>query len=464
MRVPLVLLTLAACGGAADPGEATTTLPGPPPPLAEANLVLISLDTVRADHMASYGYFRETTPRLDELARESVLFERCMAPMSTTLPSHTSMLTGVWPSEHGVLANIKRAEVYERDDRLGTLSEVLSEAGYDTGAFVAAFPLRSTAGLSGGFDVYGEPTDGDRERSAQSVTDEALGWLSEREGAPFFLWAHYFDPHNPFVEHPETGAFEASDELLEWLAERAITLRAHRELVKRGEEGRLMDAVEAANLYDGEMRYMDHHVGRLLDGLRAREDWSRTVVLVVGDHGDGLNQHETPGHGYVWQEQLHVPLFVRAPDLRPGRVATTVSVVDVTATMLGRLDVDVPAAFRNQLRGADLLVEEYEPRPVIATTSARRERTDNLDEACVITGRWKYLRRGRAGASLYDLEVDPHELRDVSVLYPGVCEELDAFLSAELAGMQSRCGGRTRQATPEEIEALNALGYGGGDR
>ena len=462
MRVTLALLSLVACSGSADPVAPVAGPAGPPPdPIAEANLVLVSLDTVRADHLSTYGYFRETTPHLDELAQESLLFERCMAPMSTTLPSHTSMFTGVWPLEHGVMANIKKAEVYVRNERLLSLAEVFEGAGYQTGAFVAAFPLRSGAGLDVGFDRYGEIQGEARERSAEEVTDEALAWIAELGESPFFLWVHYFDPHSPYVEHPETGSFEVSDALKEWLVSRAFTLRAHRELVKRGTRGRLIDAFEAANLYDAELRYMDHHFGRLLEVLRSREDWERTVLAVIGDHGDGLNQHGTPGHGYIWNEQLHVPFLLRVPGMPAGRFAPTVSVVDLAPTLLARLQVQVPSKFQSQLRGVDLLAESFEPRPVVATTSARKERTDNLDEASLITDRWKYVRRGTMGASLFDLIEDPYELRDVSVLYPDLCDELDALLSSQMAGQTSRGTGHTRPATQDEIDGLKALGYGG---
>jgi arylsulfatase A-like enzyme len=465
MRPAALLLFLAACGGASEPAQEISRPSAPPPaPLVGANLVLITLDTVRADHLASYGYIRETTPNLDRLARESVLFERCMAPMSTTLPSHTSMLTGVWPVEHGVMANIKKAVVYEREERLVSLAELMRDAGYDCAAFVAAFPLRASTGLSDGFDVYGEPQGKQRERSAEEVTEEALAWLEQRGDTPYFLWVHYFDPHNPYERHPETGTYETDDDLRAWLGERSFTLLAHREMVKRGRNGRLLNAIEAANRYDEELRYMDHHLGRLLERLRGDAGWERTVVAVVGDHGDGLNQHGTPGHGHIWNEQLHVPFILRVPGMAPGRFGHGVSVVDLTATALGRLEVSGKETFARQLRGVDVLDPAFEPRPIVATTSARKERTENLGAASVITDRWKYVRHGSGGMSLYDMAVDPHELHDVSVLYPDVCEELDSHLSSVLAGQASRGGGRTRPATQEEIDGLEALGYGGGDR
>ena len=126
------------------------------PPLKRPNVVVITLDTMRADHMGCYGYFRKTSPNMDELAASSVLFERCLVPMSTTLPSHTSMFTGVWPAEHGVLANVKKQFIYERDPSLVTLAEVFGAAGYRTAAFISAFPLRAEAGLATGF-IY--PSD-----------------------------------------------------------------------------------------------------------------------------------------------------------------------------------------------------------------------------------------------------------------------------------------------------------------
>ena len=140
----LLLLALVSCGGAADTPDAEAP---------RRDVLLITLDTLRADHLGAYGYPRDTSPRLDALADESVLFERCLAPMATTLPSHTSMFTGVGPIEHGVLANLDGRFVFERDASLVTLAEVLSGAGYDTGAFVSTFVLRASAGLRDGFDV-----------------------------------------------------------------------------------------------------------------------------------------------------------------------------------------------------------------------------------------------------------------------------------------------------------------------
>ncbi len=473
MRTAFVLLGLVSCGGSADPGTGArdsgasqagplAPLEAPPEPQAGSNLLLVTLDTVRADHLGCYGYFRNTTPNLDELARDSVLFERCVAPMATTLPSHTSMFTGVWPAQHGVLANIKRMAIFERDEKLITLTEVLKAAGYETAAFVSAFPLRSSARLSAGFDVYGEPEGEVRELSAETTTDAALAWLEGRGDAPYFLWVHYFDPHNPYEDHPETGAFETSDDLREWLAERAVTLRAHREKIKRGREGETLDAIEVANQYDSELRYVDHHVGRIFDAMQEKGRWDQTIVAVIGDHGEGLNQHETPGHGYVWFEQLHVPCLIRVPGMSPGRSDHMVSVVDLPATLLARMDIAGAEQLTRQQAGVDLLDPAYSPRSIIATTSARRELTDNLDESTLMTDRWKFVRHGTGGASLYDLDVDPYELRDVSVLYPDLCEDFAKELGGTLASQRSKGGGFTRDATPEEIEALEALGYAGG--
>lgn len=447
-----LLPLLAACGAGAGSGEEPE-----PSPLDRPDVVLITLDTTRADHLRCYGYFRETSPRLDELAGESILFERCLVPMATTLPTHTSMLTAVWPEEHGVLANLRRQTVYERDPSLATLAELFADAGYDTAAFVSAFPLRADAGLTDGFAVYDAP-GGREQRAAEGTTDAALAWLGRAGEAPLFLWTHYFDPHSPYVPPaPWATMFTKEPALKAWLAEREIE-RVSRRQSKR--KGRPVVADEDTNAYDGEIAYMDHHVGRLLDALRARPRWDRTIVCVVGDHGEGLNQHGEAGHGLVWDEQIRVPLLLRVPGVEPSRNTDLVSAVDLAPTLLGLVPLPGRDRLLSRASGVDVLAPDFAPRPLLAQTSDRKEQFGD-EVIALTTERWKYLDLGTEGEELYDLAADPHELVNLAAEHPDVLAELRDLARRTIDEQRARGGGRAREATDEERAALEELGYGG---
>jgi arylsulfatase len=430
------------------------------------NVVVITLDTMRADHMGCYGYFRKTSPNLDELAASSVLFERCLVPMSTTLPSHTSMFTGVWPAEHGVLANVKKQFIYERDPSLVTLAEVFEAAGYRTAAFVSAYPLRAEAGLATGFEVYNQPTRS-KERDAAQSTRQAMLWLKDVGQQPFFLWVHYFDPHGPYLPpSPYNEAFKTTDELRQWLGDRAVALTVFRSKVKRTEQGHKVNLLRSVNQYDGEIAFMDHHIGVLLDHLKEANLWNRTVVAVMGDHGEGLNQHREPGHGFSWDEQVRVPFLLRAPGLDPRKEGRLVSATDLGPTLFGLANLigsEKKTAYEMRSRGFDVLHDSFEPRPLLVQSSARAELTEHRSELGLTTDRWKFMHRSDGGSSLFDLDRDPFELHDVAVLYPKKVVELSAVAERLLAEQTARGQSKSRPATEEELDSLRALGYGGDD-
>ncbi len=452
---------LAACGSGA---QGSAQAPASRPRIeGRPNVLLITLDTLRADHLGCYGYPRDTSPNLDALAAESLFFERCLTPMATTLPVHTSIFTGVFPLEHGVLANLKTHLVYERDASLITLTEVFAQAGYDTAAFVSAFPLRAASGLTDGFDVYDAPVN--KQRRANLTTNRAVAWLNNRasDAPPFFLWVHYFDPHNPYNPPGEFAtAFELDDELRAWMAERGVALHTYRPVRKRSERGRLVDLEGVSDLYDGEVLFTDHHLGRLFDTLRDSGLWSNTVVAAVGDHGEGLNQHREPGHGLTWGEQLHVPYILRVPGVAPRTISELVSVVDLAPTLLGLLDLPGTEAFLDQVRGLDVLDPGFVARALSAQSSDRQEDYLFREETALTTDHWKLLRRSDGGDTLYDLRVDPFELVDVAVAHPQRVLAMAAHLDRLLADQRSRAGGSVREATTEELDALRGLGYGGG--
>jgi len=420
----------------------------PPPPPGAPNVLLVTIDTLRADHLKSYGYFRETAPNLTALAESGVVFRKCYAPMATTLPSHISMMTGVWPIEHGVIANLAGRHLFQRDPRLLTLAQVFDRTGYDTAAFVSASPLRESTGLVDGFDTY-DPVDF-TQRRADVTVDRARAWLAERGERPWFLWVHLFDPHAPYEAPDEyRGLFKADKGSKGFMKERGIPF--NRESKKRN------------NRYDEEIAFTDHHLGRLLADMDPG-----VHIVVAGDHGEGLLQHGDEHHGFVWREQLRVPFLLRMPGLDPARRFELCSLVDLAATLLGVLepwlDPGSVARFRSQESGKDLLSPDFEPRGLLGLSTAHKTVGDRRSEMSWTRARWRLIVRqgddGTEEVELYDVSGDPHEREDLAQRHPKKVSELRAELRDAMALQNEKKGGGMREATGSELESLRALGYG----
>jgi arylsulfatase A-like enzyme/tetratricopeptide (TPR) repeat protein len=269
------------------------------------NVLLITLDTTRADHLPVYGYKNVKTPGLDRLAESSVIFEDAIAHVPLTLPSHTSILTGQLPIGHGVRDN----EGYLVDPKVTSLAAILKGGGYATAAFVSAFVLDSRFGLNQGFDSYFDHFDAYREvnrdeiqRSAEETEAEVEKWLPANKDKPFFCWVHFYDPHDPY-EPPEPYA-----------------------------------STYASNRYDGEIAYMDRSVGQLLAKLDDLGLTDRTLVIVTGDHGEGLGEHDESTHAMLlYSTTLRVPLLMRVPGGAQKRVPGIVQHIDLAPTILDLL-------------------------------------------------------------------------------------------------------------------------------
>ena len=273
---------LAACQGSPDTSLATHEKP---------NLVLISIDTCRADHLSCYGYERPTTPNIDAVASEGALFERATAAVPLTLPSHSTMLTGTLPPYHGVRDN----EGYVLSEANETLAEILKARGYKTAAAVGSFVLDARFGLAQGFDTYDDRMDAGpatpfsgAERRGEEVSRSAVQWLEANREEPFFLFLHYFDPHWDYRPPPP------------------------------------FDEIYADEPYAGEVAYVDHCIGTVLDKLKSLGLYDTALIAIVGDHGESLGQHGEPGHGFfVYESSLRTPFIVRPPGglKKPRRVA-----------------------------------------------------------------------------------------------------------------------------------------------
>jgi arylsulfatase A-like enzyme len=423
--------------------------------------VVITIDTLRADHLGCYGYFRPTSPNIDRLAADAVLFESAFAPAATTLPSHTSLFTGLSPLEHRVLANLGvSGKPFVWNPAMRTLAQLAKEAGFVTAAFVSAAPLKRHAGLAAGFDVYDEPLA--TERTADQTLRVAARWLARTNERPIFLWVHFYDPHRPLDPPPGHAVFSADADLERYLAERHVPASASM-------EGKPYRAREDIDRYDGEIRYVDDRVGALLLALRDDGLYENSVIVLTSDHGEGLNQHGWPGHGGTHAEQLHVPLVIRFPDPRRnriGRVPALISTMDILPTALPGVDLALARSFAAQASGSDVLAEEFQPRPVLSRRTVRPGREDAGPLYALTTPEWRLLHEPNQADQLFDRARDTFELHDQAGARPEVAEALRREAATLIRAYGSRAAqlGASDAAAPapldpERLRELEALGY-----
>jgi len=375
------------------------------------NVLLVTLDTTRADRLGCYGYRAALTPALDELSRRGTLFEQAQSSCPMTLPAHATILTGREPDEHGLHVNGKRSLA----SSIPTLAGTLAAHGYQTAAFVAAFVLNARFGLNRGFETYDDDLAGavaqevpepmSVYRPGDRVVDRALAWLGRATAGsarrPFFCWVHLYDPHHPYTVHPELAG----------------------------------TPFEQTTSYDAQVAFMDRQVGRLLAFLQAQHQLEGTLVVAVGDHGEGLGEHGEEEHGYLLNEEaLHVPLLVAlAGVVRAGaRVHALVSLTDVYPTVLDLLGIDPePSGSGRSLRQA-LGGEPVSSRPIHAQTDLPYDLFGWSPLRSVTTPHWRYIRTTKP--ELYDRKRDPAELRNLVSALPDRATKLDRVVSAAAHG------------------------------
>jgi arylsulfatase A-like enzyme/Flp pilus assembly protein TadD len=434
LLVVVVGLALGAARATVRPASRPSPAVTPSPP----DVVLITIDTLRADHLHCYGYPHIETPNIDALAQASVRFSQAYTPVPITLPAHTALMTGSYPMAtgmHDFSGNKLSPDAV-------TLARVLKAQGYQTAAFVSAAVLDSRFGLNLGFDTYYDHFNINRldeasldltERKGDQTTNLALAWLHDHAGRageatqqPFFLWVHLYDPHYPYTP-PEPYA---------------TRYRAH--------------------LYDGEIAFADAQVGRLAADLKARGLWERSLVLLAGDHGEGLGEHGEKTHGFfIYNSTLHVPLLIHLPEAAPRVVDPGVSLVDVMPTVLQALKIPIPPSVqgrsllslafgRTTSSGSVLYAETYLPLLHFGWSPLRGLETRGL----------QYIEAPRP--ELYNTRGDPQELRNVYSTRQALGRELHDELYGDLRRLTPAGGNTTaaRELTdPALLDRLRSLGY-----
>jgi arylsulfatase A-like enzyme/Tfp pilus assembly protein PilF len=414
-QIPLILILflLAACGR------------------SRPNVLIITIDTLRADHLGSYGFSLARTPVLDHLAAEGVRCSDAISAAPITMPAHTSIFTGLFPPAHGVRDN----GAYALGEDAVTLAERLHDAGYTTHAFVSALVLNRRYNLDQGFETYDDDLWAEddpklfmiRERQAPKTTDRVLHWLDgwkAKQDQPFFTWVHYFDPHQPYRPAAQ-------------------------------------DAALAPSSYDAEIAGVDRQIGRIVDTLKREGILENTLLIVTADHGESLGEHGEQTHAiFVYDATVHVPLILRYPKLFSPRVYDgPVRSVDITPTVLDILGL----AANKSVDGRGLLgaLRGKEPAPKLAQYSESLLSEVGFGMAplfAIRDGGYKYVRAPRP--ELYDLRKDPNELHDLTGQLPRVA----AKLNRELTGMMDESGRHAVKAASNPIsreteESLQALGY-----
>ncbi len=422
-RVAALLALLAVLGACKKEGR-----------LADAsgnNLLLVTLDTTRADRIGAYGDSRAATPTIDRLAREGVRFERAYTAAPLTLPAHVTLMTGREPQAHQVRNN----GTYSLRPEETTLAEIFQQAGFSTMAMIAAFVLEKKFGLDQGFAVYddelntsGAATTFRSEITADRVYDKFSRWLKRSPSSPFFCWVHLYDPHHPY-EPPASFRDRFPNDP-----------------------------------YRGEIAYMDEIIGRMLRDLDSRGMLENTLVVVVGDHGEGFGEHGESGHGvFCYEETLRVPLIFHQPRLfRGGRaVSQPVGLIDILPTLLELYRMPQPAGIQGRSIAPLLTADENPGKPVPALYFESLYGMEEMGWAPLsglVHGPLKYISLPRP--ELYDLATDPLEKDNLylkkNVLAKGLSRDLDNYLektvSADKAALRP-------QPSRQDQNRLRALGY-----
>ena len=392
--------------------------------------VLLSIDTCRADRLGCYGYWRNTTPRIDAMADRGILFENTISPAPMTLPSHSSMLTGTNPPYHDIHDNLNS----QLSPSNVTLAEILSKHGFTTAAIVSATVLEAQFGLNQGFDEYIDEMDGAtahaNERSGAATSQLAMQWLDKHQDEPFFLFLHYFDPHDAYLPPPPFSNLFSD------------------------------------NLYAGEIAYTDHCIGQVIDKLETLGLLDTTLLIITGDHGEMRGDHGESDHSFfIYQGAVKVPLIIVPPGRRtPKRIDQLAGLIDIVPTICGLLGFKPPP----EVHGEDLSAHIYHGKRQADITNRKifcESFTPTKYNANpligVVSDRWKYIHTTRP--ELYDLQNDPLESKNLARYKPRLVSDFSEWIEWTIDTQSRHESDSNVDLDPETLAKLKQLGYVGGD-
>lgn len=417
---------------------------------AKPNVVLIVIDTLRRDHLSLWGGEWDNTPNLSAFAMEAVRFDRAFSQAPWTTPSIGSLLSSRYPSDLGITSNESRLPAEAE-----LLSEVLQRSGYATGAVVSHTFCGSEWGFDQGFDSFDETqAGGHRTISAQEVSDRAIQFVDAQD-RPFFLFAHYFDPHIVYQEHADFSFASTERGAYEGPVRSGMSLQDIRTArIRRPSR----DLREVERIYASEIAFTDHHIGKLLEHLRARGIMDDTLVIVTADHGEEFLDHGRWGHAKtLYNEVVEVPLLIRYPRGEAAVVDQPVGLVDVFPTVLSAAGLPPPPSIEGR---ALQTVRAESARPVFFET-----RRNGIDRRGVIVGDYKWVvDLVKQRQTLFDYQRDPGETEDLSQAKPEIARQLSRLLEEWIATRSPISSGEQEvELSGEERERLEALGYLDGD-
>ncbi len=402
----------------------------PAPPKLRPNIILITLDTVRADHLACYGYTEIQTPTLDALAHDGVVFERAISQVPLTWPSHAAILTGTYPFQNGVQDFTGQPLAPE----FHSVAQALKQHGYATGAVVSAFVLDRSWGLNRGFDFYDDAFSAETfqkkdiglvdRRAAESVS-HAIAWVKKTPHRPFFLWLHLYDPHSPY-DPPEPFRTQYKD-----------------------------------HLYDGEIAYADHELGRLVTFLKQNHIYDHTLIAFLSDHGESLGDHGEHEHGFfVYNSTVHIPLIVKPPagsGIRPSRVARPVETVAVAPALLQAVGIKDP--IEKQFHSHGLFGSEAEKEDSGYSETFYPFSSFGWSPLHALeTARYHYIEAPEP--ELYDVVADPAEKNNLAPQQSATVAVLKDKVATLLREKPfTAVPGQASNLSPDATEKLRALGY-----
>jgi len=438
----------------------------PPPPERPdgPNVLFVVIETLRKDHLELYGYDKSTAPNLTSFAKNALIFDNAVVQANWTIPSVATMFTSMYPASHKFIVQHDQASVL--NPRIQTLAEVLRTSGYKTGAYQTNMFLTPESGIAQGIDDY-------RQKDAVSaglVVAAAIRWLGANGKDPFFLYLHFYDPHAPYK--PPAGLDKRFREEAEDNRPESFFSDLYRHIFLYEDELLIRDLNRYRAAYDASIWNMDYELRKLLQYLDDQGLTDETLIVFIADHGEEFGDHGGLDHGYnLYEYMVGVPLIVRFPEGRSGRIETRVGAIDLAPTILDYLGIEPPPTFQGRSfvplvenPGGEHKTLEFSQGNGIGNVKEHRSGLD-LEQQCVYDGRFKLIRSSPSGTvELYDLLEDPREQRDLAPAKPGIVRKLVADLDAFLKDAEANSLDPEEKILldDEDLEKLKSLGYVGG--